>query len=96
VDDFEAGQKLRGDVLSFLEIERASLLKYTQQRRPIDVLHRYQLNAPDLDQIKDPADVGRHHLAGGPDTFKDRSYRRESPQKTVRFLCERYMSFHTD
>ena len=67
VDRLETGQELRGDVLRLFQLERAALLEHVEQRRPVDVLHRHQLAAVDLDQVEDPADVGRDHLAGGAD-----------------------------
>ena len=65
VDGLEACEKLRGDVLRFFEVERPAFLEDTEQGRAIDVLHRHQLATLDLDQVEDPADVGRYHFAGG-------------------------------
>ena len=58
VDGLEPGQKLRGDVLGFLELERAALLQDAEQGRTVHVLHRHQLAALHLDQVENPADVG--------------------------------------
>ena len=66
VDGLEPGEELRGDVLGFFQLERPALLEHAEQRRPVDVLHGDQLAAVDLDEVEDPADVGRDHLAGGP------------------------------
>ena len=67
MDRLEPGEELRGDVLRLFQLERTSLLEDAEQRRAVDVLHRHQLAAVDLDEIEDPADVGRDHLAGGAD-----------------------------
>ncbi len=60
-------EELRGDVLRFLQLQRTALLQHAKQRRPIDILHGDQLTAVDLDEIEDPAYVGRHHLTRGTD-----------------------------
>ena len=60
-------QELRGDVLGLLEVQRSALLEHLEQRAAVDVLHRHQLAAVDLDQVEDSADVWRNHLAGGTD-----------------------------
>ena len=67
VDGLEPGEELRGDVLRFFQLERPALLQHPEQRRPVDVLHRHQLAAVDLDEVEDPADVGRDHLTSGAD-----------------------------
>jgi hypothetical protein len=59
VDGLETGKELGGDVLRLLELERASLLKNAEQRAAVDVLHRHQLAALDLDQVENAADVWR-------------------------------------
>ena len=58
VDRLEPGEELRGDVLGFFQLEWPALLKHPKQCRPVDVLHRDQLAAIDLDEVEDPADVG--------------------------------------
>ena len=65
MDRLEPGEELRGDVLGLLQLERSALLEDAEQRRAIDVLHGDQLAAVDLDEVEDPADVGRDHLASG-------------------------------
>ena len=63
VDRLEAGQELRGDLARLVERERAAGEEDLLQRHAVDVLHRHQLAAVELDEIEDAADVGRHDLA---------------------------------
>ncbi len=72
VDRLEPRKKLRGDVLGLLQFEGTTILEHLEQRAAVDILHRYKLEAVDLDQIEDPADVGRNHLAGGADLGSQR------------------------
>ena len=67
VNRFEAGQELRGDVLRLFQLQRPAFLEHAEQGRAVDVLHRHQLAALDLDEVEDPADVRRHHLTGSAD-----------------------------
>ena len=65
MDCLEAGEKLRRQIARLGELQRRTPPEDVEQRHAVDVLHRHQLLAVDLDQIEHPADVGRDHLAGG-------------------------------
>ncbi len=67
MDRLEPGQELRGDVLRLLQLERPAFLEHAEQGGAVDVLHGHQLAAVDLDEVEDPADVGRDHLTRGAD-----------------------------
>ncbi len=64
MDRLEPRQELGADLAGLLQFERPALPQHLEQRLAVDVLHRHQLAPVDLDQIEDPADVGRDDLAG--------------------------------
>ena len=63
----QAGEQLRRDLAGLAQLERSPLLRDLEQGGAVDVLHGYQLETINLDEIEDAADIWRHHLARCPD-----------------------------
>ncbi len=64
VDVLEPCEKLGGNAAGFDDIEGALGREKLLERRAVDILHRHELLAFDLDQVEDAADMGRGHVAG--------------------------------
>ena len=53
--------------MQLAQLQRFPAPEVIEQGLAVDVLHRDQLLAIGRDQVEDPADVGREHLAGEAD-----------------------------
>ena len=63
VDGIEAGQELRREIARLRQIQRTTFAQHVGQRDAVDVLHRHQLAAVELDQVEHAAHVRRDDLA---------------------------------